>query len=459
LGRSGRLPANLYMSIFTRAKISAADRFTLSNYLPPNTTYFYGFPAGEDSNFFNTVHPWKEELVAARPLVCAGQHIKVLTFGATNDGTFKENVIPFPSNISESVEGHERNEMIKAAIKNLIPKKSLIMAQPYLDESLRDYFQIDPRITNFVNDKSNIRSYVDSEFLPRVYATFANGEEFNGKEYDGPLPCVIKVASSSSGDGVRICKNWVDFQKAKADFEHLNGVIFIEEFINAVENIGVQFGISYDPNGPMEIIGFNQQFTNENGNYLGGVIDPNKKISALARIYDVLLTKILPKVRAQGWYGVGGMDVLIDVNDKFYFIDPNFRMTAAFAYVYLMRHGEFKSPMMTFMGVFHGNENDFKEKILSVSKLGSANKPMLRIIALTKANGFYKFNAGMFFDSYKDIAPQAKKLIELGVSASTLKRVVEEQKNTEVRGHTVFSKNGKMKKIISFSSSSFRPSS
>ncbi len=128
------------MSIFTKEKISAADRFTLSNYLPPNTTYFYGFPAGEDSNFFNTVHPWKEELVAARPLVCAGQHVKVLTFGATNKSAFGDNVIYFPPNISELVEGQERNQMIKSAIKDLVPKKSLIMAQPYLDESLREYF-------------------------------------------------------------------------------------------------------------------------------------------------------------------------------------------------------------------------------------------------------------------------------------------------------------------------------
>ncbi len=317
-------------------------------------------------------------------------------------------------------------------------------------------FTIDPWITNFVNDKSNIRSFVDSEFLPKTYATFASGAEFNEKDYNGHLPCVIKVASSSSGDGVRICKNWVDFQKAKADFEHLNVAIFIEEFIYAVENIGVQFGVSYDPNGQVEIIGFNQQLTNENGDYLGGVIDSNKKIDVLPEIYDVLLTKILPKVRALGWYGVGGMDVLIDANGKFYFIDPNFRMTAAFAYVYLMRHGEFKSPMMTFMGMFRGDEKDFEEKILSVSKLGSANKPMLRIIALTKADGFYKFNAGMFFDDYKDIVPQAKKLIELGISASTLNRVVEQDKNIMVHGnYNAPTDNRRKRSIPSFSFRSY----
>src|SRR3990167_6408732 len=62
----------------------AATELNLSKYFPKGSIYFYSFPSGQDSNFFNTVPPWIEELVASRPLVCAGDNLKVLTFAASS---------------------------------------------------------------------------------------------------------------------------------------------------------------------------------------------------------------------------------------------------------------------------------------------------------------------------------------------------------------------------------------
>lgn len=407
---------------------------SLSKFFPKNTEYFYSFPAGEDSSFFNKVPAWKEELVAMRPLVCAGDTLKVVTFNATQSDTIKRittelglptvppnNIIVLPPQISAKIHGKKRNNLIKSALKKQVKRKSLVMAQPLLDKDIDHLYQSDPELTVWFNDKKNMPEYVDNKFLPKRLLTFKNGKDFNNEKNEITVPCVVKVSSSSSGDGVRICRKLTDIKKAKKDFAKIKGSIFIEEFIVAVYNLGVQFGISHDKKKPIEIIGYNQQLVSGGGEYLGAIIDLHAKITVLKDIYKVLLKNILPEVRKRGWYGVGGFDVLVDKNNNLYFIDSNFRMTAMTSYLCLIKNGIIKKSVACFTGIFKGSEKKFRETVFPLAMKSSKDK-ILQITAISEVDGCYHFNAALFFDEIKDIPKLAAKLLNKGIGSNVLER-------------------------------------
>lgn len=420
-------------------------RFSLSDFLPPDSVYFYSFPAGEDSKFYNKVTPWKEELVGARPLVCAGDKIKVITFSSTlKNETWKlftekinaimidrDQIISLPDKITAGVKNSKRNKLVKAALKAFSHQGRLVMTQPYLNKRLFDMYQISPRLTNKLNDKITQPLYIPKKYLPIRYKRFPNGKKFFAYKGFIHLPCVVKVSSSSSGDGVRICKDKEFFKKVQKDFRYIKGTIFIEEFITAAYNLGIQFGVPCDPKKPIEIIGFNEQLTSEQGNYLGGIVNPKKKIKSLKKIYELLETNVLPEVRSWGWHGVGGVDVLIHDDGKFYFIDPNFRMTAAFAYIFLAKNKLAKTPLVSFTGVYKGSKYAFEKNIVPIAKEGSLEQK-IKIITLTKYRGAYRFNAGMYFKESKDIKKNAKKLLSMGIQSGVLEELLESNFKYEV---------------------------
>src|SRR3989339_1730573 len=205
--------------------------FTLSKYFPKGTEYFYSFPAVGDTSFFNRVPPFKEELVAARPLVCAGKNVKVITFYSTtefivwrllNELNIKisppENIIVFPKNITSELNGKKRNKLIKEALSSFSSKGKLIMAQPLVSDKIANKYLIPPEVAIWCNDKKNITHYIDTKYLPKRYKIFSNGKLFFEDGLVFPFPCVVKVSSSSSGDGVRICRSQADLNKARKKF-------------------------------------------------------------------------------------------------------------------------------------------------------------------------------------------------------------------------------------------------
>lgn len=410
--------------------------YSLSHYFPKDTVYFYGFPSGEDSHFYNAVPPWVEELVSMRPMVCAGKHVKVSSFasGAKSEirTLLKEMGTPFleekshislPGHITTQLQGKERNKHIKEALKRIVTKGNLVMAQPFLDKKINSIYQISPQITIDLNDKMNRPDYIPAQYIPEVYRKFSNGKNFYEYNWSEKFPTVVKVCSSSAGDGVRICYTISDVEKAKEDFKNIEGTIFLEEFIHSVYNLGVQFGVPHDSSQDIDIIGHNEQRTGSNGEYLGGMINPHHQIPNISEIYRVIKEEILPNVRAKGWYGVGGLDVLIDKDGKFFFIDTNFRMTAAFAFVYLIQNKILQRPLVSFMGSFVGDEEKFRKTILPICKNGTKGQKMT-IIALTETEGTYRFQGGMFFDKESDIPKNAQELLNLGIKSHTLEGLV-----------------------------------
>lgn len=409
-------------------------KISLSNYFPKGTAYFYAFPAGEDSSFFNGVPPWKEELVAARPLVCAGPGMRVVTFAAAVEQEVwnllielglplidHKQIIILPSRISGSVKGRRRNAIIKKSLQNLKFRHNLVMAQPYLDAALHQSYKIPPESIIWCNDKKNLPAFIPAVHLPVRFATYLNGKQFADDKRKLPLPCVIKVSSSSSGDGVYICKTANALEAARSKFHRRKGTIIVEEFIDSSHNVCIQFGIPHNPRRPIEIFGYNEQLIDSNGEFLGAIIDPYKKIPALTAACKFLREEILPLIRKKGWYGIGGFDALITKDGKFYFIDANFRMTATVAYVCLRQNKFIKSGLVTFTGRFKGNAEAFREKILPLARRN--RDQIIQIIALMKYKNDYYFNAGLLFTDYQQIKQRVDTLLHIGIDSSVLQRI------------------------------------
>ncbi len=414
----------------------------LADYFPDKTVYFYAFPSGLESRFYNAVPPTVEELVAARPLVCT-KRLSVITFAATSKPLIRqllveecgvdllpsEKVITLDEAISAQVSGVKRNERIKDNLSRLMSARQLIMAQPFLDKNLRPIFQIPPTLTNWLNDKVNLPALVPAEHVPKRYATMPDGAAFASADpTDFTFPCVVKFTSSSSGDGVRVCHDHEQFQQAQTAFRSLVGQIVIDEYINVVKNYCVQFAIPYATDKTIEIVGYNEQLTAPSGEFLSGVVRPPTVVvpDYLKNIFTMLSSKILPAVRARGWYGAGGMDVLVDASNHWYFVDANFRLTATFAFVTRSRNMGLKKSLLTFIGSFTGSLSQFKTAALTKAKSGDASQ-LLEMVSLSNYNQQWNFNAGMLFDQPESIAANASDLLQLGIRSSVLEKLAQQK--------------------------------
>jgi len=409
---------------------------TLSEYFPKGTEYFYSYPIGDTLYFYNAGDPISEELISARLLACAGDDIKVVVYNSTMKDELlgllqkhseiplikEEQIIVLPPHINEEVMDLKRNELIADALVKQTSPGKLLMAQPMLHDKLIKGYQIDPKLITWLNDKKNLEKYVPHEFLPERYAHFSNGKEFFNSNVKVSLPCVVKISASSAGEGVRMCRTKEDLEQAKKDFRERVGTIFIEKLISYVHNLGFQFGISHDKNlfFPPHIIGHNHQVTASDGEFLGGFIFREEPIGDVEeKIKKVIEKEILPKIQEMGWYGVGGFDVLIDAEGKFYIIDSNFRTTGMTAYIFLTRNNLIAKSMVSFTGIFNGSEKDFVKKVFSLNK---GKKKILTIISLKqrRTGEGYRFDAALLFDEQKDLPKLATKLIETGVRSEVL---------------------------------------
>ena len=415
-------------------KFTADKHFALEKYFTGELVYFYAFPAGEDSQFYNQVSPFEEELVSGRPLVAAGDGTKVLTFAASSSSYVldalskgvevlnEKNIIRLPEEISSDKTGSVRNELIKKALVDLVDDDQLVMAQPFLDKSLEKKFKIHPLLSVGLNDKRNKHIYIPDEYLPQKYAIFSNGKEFYQYSKSYPFPCVVKVTSSSSGDGVVICKSTKEMKEVKNLFAKLKGNIIVEEFIESIHNIGVQIGIPFNREMKPEIIGFNEQVISNQGEFLGGIVNATKHISYFDDVKEALISEIFPRIRSYGWYGIGGIDVLITKEGKFYFIDPNFRMTAMSTYIYLSKINKITMPTISFSGKIACSRSTFENTVLPLTK---GNDSPLKMISLTEHSNTFRFNAGIQFDSIDDLKKKVNKLRTMGVTSTVLTKILE----------------------------------
>lgn len=411
-------------------------KVTLSDFFPKNTIYFYAYPSGDDSGFFNITDPKVEELIAARPLTCAGPDVKIVVFPRTVTSPIlklmkkdlgvkiipKKNMIILPKSVELSLKNEERNKKIKKALKRVLKPGSFVMAQPFDDPEMEKFYQIPSLRTMWVNNKDHMPMYIPEAYRPERQAAFSDGKLFMNSIQEFNFPCTVKITTSASGDGVRICRNKRELAKVKKEWENVEQEILIEDFIKAKKNIGVQFGILPDPSREIEIIGWSEQVVTKEGEWLGGIIDYTKSTPEIDGLSKLLKEDILPQIRDRGWYGVGGMDVLIGRNKKrYFFIDCNFRVTGMTTFL-LESLKNPKRPTVSFVGTFTGSEEDFKSRIVPIAKEKSSDQVM-RIVAMMNLDGKYRFNATMYFTNAKDMKSNAELLLERGVEAEVLNRL------------------------------------
>lgn len=408
---------------------------SLSTYFPSGTTYFYGYPAGEDSGFLNKVVPRVEELVAARAFSCAGSKVSVVGFAATHGSTLGEDLLSelgiprlnkkqinmLPREITAKIEGRQRNTVIKEALKKSVAPGHLVMAQPYIDHSMESLYQIPPSITTWLNDKSNLEQYIPKQFTPERYAVYANGKQFAKRHGKLPLPCVVKASASSAGDGVYICTNKRDMAKAVEELSKVSCTVLAEQHITAKKNYGVHFGIPVAKDKSIDIIGHNEQITSPQGEFLGGIINSKQFPPVLAELRKELKESILPHIRELGWYGIGCFDVLINEDDRPYIIDCNFRVTGMSAYHLLSVNNIIKTPLIGFSGTFKGTRKEFEEVMFTIGGRHSKQR-YLQLIALSKHGSTWNFNAALSYEDEAQLRSRATDLVHLGIKSKALKQ-------------------------------------
>jgi hypothetical protein len=374
-----------------------------------------------------------EELVAERAVSCAGKHVSVVSFAATAPPVLRqsllrkfdlpevrpEQLIVLPEDINSNLTGDQRNQRIKASLQGSISGSNLVMAQPYIGKDMAGLYQIPPEVTTKLNDKSNMHLYIEESYMPQRLASLQSGKTLAGQCAKQQLPFVIKASASSAGDGVYICQTDKDIKAAVKDLSTFKGNIIIEQYIKEVNNYGVHFGIPYSTNEPIDFIGINEQLTTPEGEFVGGIIKSEEFPEQLKEVKSYLLTTILPKVRAMGWYGVGCFDVIIDDQSKAYFIDCNFRMTGMSAYHFLIANSTLKTPLVGMGGQFTGSEEELEKCLLPFAGKHSRGR-FLQLIALSRHHDTWNFNAALMFNSDEQLHERAKKLYDAGIKSNTL---------------------------------------
>ncbi len=412
-------------------------KISLSTYFPAGTQFYYGYPIGEDSGFLNHASPATQELIAARAFGCSGKDVSIICYSATTSpcispDVFQDLSIPFlseeqtlvlPAGVDMLSDGKARNLAIKAALKGNVTPGSLIMAQPYIDKDMSSLYSLSPHLTVWLNDKSNMGEYIPERLMPKRQGSFTTGAEFAKKIETFMLPVVVKVSSSSSGDGVYICLNEQELSVAADALRGFNGNVLVEQYINTTKNYGVHFGVPHSKKMPIDLIGINEQLTTAQGKFVGGIIRSTEIPPNLKEAVEYLRSTILPKVRKMGWYGIGGFDILIDEIGRPYYIDCNFRMTGMSAYHFMVANGEVTVPLVSINGEFNGTYKELEDKLYPYSSVNSPEK-FLQIIALSRHEDKWQFNATISFQCGKQLKERANKLLRAGVISYALDLLV-----------------------------------
>lgn len=393
-----------------KTKQSLKKKLSLSNFFPEDTVYFYGYPAGEASGFLNLVTPDVEEIVAARPNSIAGDSIYVINFNATSKQTISESLLKdfgldtlpasqqyiVPANITADITGSERNSMIKKYLLSEIPAGKLVMAQPFSEDEMKSAYLINPDITTWFNDKKHMSEYIDNAFIPKRFGEFTNGEDVKKAASSIQAPVVIKITSSSAGDGVYLCRTDESIAKTAEKLSNFTGNIVIEQFIDATHNFGLQFGVSYK--GDYDLISISEQITTPHGEFLGGVIDSTNNYEVVQPAVKMLKEQILPFVQKKGWYGIGCFDVLVDAAGNCYFIDANFRMTGMSACIFNKINKDLKTSVLSFGAKFSGSEEALRSALE-----GHIQTNKITLFAMSKNDTNWQINGCINYETGSDL--------------------------------------------------------
>lgn len=190
------------------------------------------------------------------------------------------------------------NEIIEG-----LPEKSLVVLQPY-DSFSKNTYLVNPDHLQFLNSKENLPLIALN--TPKVL----EGSIDDLVNQHGKI-VIKKKGPGAAGDSVKI----TDDPETTIDGEY-----FIEEFIPAEANYGIQFFVS--PSG-ISYVGHNYQQTTADGEFLSVtcLLDQEPPEQLLKLGYEACKN-------LGNYTGFVGFDALFS-KGEFTFIDPNIRMTAA----------------------------------------------------------------------------------------------------------------------------------
>jgi len=387
------------------------NTITLDEMYKPTDTLAYLYPSAGNSDFFNTVPETFENTVSGRTMAIT-QWVKQLVFDvacspdvvdllkACGTDVSTQNIISL--DINQELKWQMREKAVIKRIlelydQNIIAKNSLIGGQPIPDIP-SELYAIDPKVTSWFNDKSNLKSWIPEENLPMTYCEMDNGKELQDVNADMIIfPCRAKIVSSSAGDGVRLLENKQELESLKQEREKIGITILFQENIEAEQDLGIYFGLA--PDGSYKIYGAVEPNTDKQWASFGASIT-NNSLCIDPEIKELFEQYIIPKLKKEGKYGIGSLDILKDKKSgKRKVIDPNIRFSANIWFLLDKLNGNiWDKSVMSFMGTFAWWRGDFESQIIPLVE----NK-LLRVLALssdTNNSGTEQFivNGGILYD-------------------------------------------------------------
>lgn len=152
------------------------------------------------------------------------------------------------------------------------------------------------------------------------------------------LPCIAKLTHGYAGLGNYLLRSEADVNAMEAELaQHWPNAEMV--YNSVIEEIVGDFGVQFyvHRNGEVIWLGLTEQKFNENNRWCGGVFD--------ASIQDRLADEFYPFVEvtakllhSRGYFGVCGIDILVDANGRKFLVDVNPRLTGITPFLIASRH-------------------------------------------------------------------------------------------------------------------------
>ena len=236
-----------------------------------------------------------------------------------------DQTIPTPPALRDLGDADYANALI-AHLGQIAPPGTLVMCQPYQDPRLAPCFRLSPALSAALNDKARFFERVPAAAPPPRLVQVPDGDALRAVPWPGE-PCVVKLAGSCAGQGVWPCADADAWARAVDAVAGAAQPVLVERWIQADHNLDLEFLIPADPEAAPVVLGAVLQVVDAHQKLIGGVIHPPDPCPHLPALEAWLHAEIFPALRALGWHGLGGLDVLVERGGRAHVIDPNLRPT------------------------------------------------------------------------------------------------------------------------------------
>ena len=192
-----------------------------------------------------------------------------------------------------------------------LPDRQFIVLFPHQTLSAERQV-VDPDVNYFLHSKQVIEQVDCSQ--ARVFAK-------------AQYPCIAKISHGYAGLGNFVLKNSHDEQRMNdwlqdrwPDAE----VVYNSIIKDVVGDFGVQFYLAKD--GAVRWLGLTQQNFEESGKWCGGTYSIGSQLPLMDRFHPIIVS-VAKYLADQGYFGVVGIDILVDGQGESFLVDVNPRLT------------------------------------------------------------------------------------------------------------------------------------